>query len=53
MHFVYCDEYYITESSISISGNVDGEANVLVQAIMSIKAIIKENPANHEKVSLL
>ncbi|XP_038989039.1 AP3-complex subunit beta-A [Phoenix dactylifera] len=40
----------IHESSISISGNINGEANVLVQAIMSIKAIIKENPANHEKV---
>ncbi|XP_010937611.1 AP3-complex subunit beta-A [Elaeis guineensis] len=38
------------ESSINISGNIDGEANVLVQAIMSIKAIIKENPTNHEKV---
>lgn len=42
----------VHESSMSISGNIDGEANVLVQAIMSIKAIIKENPAAHEKVIL-
>ncbi|PON44747.1 AP-3 complex subunit beta [Parasponia andersonii] len=31
-------------------GSVDGEANVLVQAIMSIKSIIRPDPLSHEKV---
>ncbi|KAM6580684.1 hypothetical protein CsatA_004458 [Cannabis sativa] len=31
-------------------GSVDGEANVLVQAIMSIKSIIRHDPLCHEKV---
>ncbi|PON76333.1 AP-3 complex subunit beta [Trema orientale] len=31
-------------------GSVDGEANVLVQAIMSIKSIIRQDPLSHEKV---
>ncbi|XP_062092663.1 AP3-complex subunit beta-A isoform X2 [Humulus lupulus] len=31
-------------------GSFDGEANVLVQAIMSIKSIIRDDPLRHEKV---
>ncbi|KAL5991916.1 hypothetical protein ACLOJK_012828 [Asimina triloba] len=38
------------DSSISACGSMIGEADILSQAIMSIKAIIKQNPANHEKV---
>ncbi|KAK3166627.1 hypothetical protein QOZ80_1AG0048270 [Eleusine coracana subsp. coracana] len=38
------------ESSISDSVQFDGEDAVLVQAILSIKAIVKMNPVSHEKV---
>ncbi|KAJ4954441.1 hypothetical protein NE237_011224 [Protea cynaroides] len=38
------------ESLTSDSGLMDGEACVLAQTIMSIKAIIKQDPASHEKV---
>ncbi|XP_006646740.2 AP3-complex subunit beta-A [Oryza brachyantha] len=38
------------ESSISNSAHFDGEAAVLVQAILSIKAIVRTDPASHEKV---
>lgn len=31
-------------------GSVDGEANMLIQAIMSIKSIIQKDPPSHEKV---
>lgn len=31
-------------------GSVDGEANILIQAIMSIKSIIQKDPPSHEKV---
>lgn len=38
------------ESSTSDFSHNDGEACILVQAIMSIKSIIKHSPAKHEKV---
>uniref|UniRef100_A0A1D1XM21 AP3-complex subunit beta-A n=2 Tax=Anthurium amnicola TaxID=1678845 RepID=A0A1D1XM21_9ARAE len=38
------------ESSISHHGSIEGEAGVLVQAIISVKAIIKPDPAKYEKV---
>ncbi|RLN22081.1 AP3-complex subunit beta-A [Panicum miliaceum] len=38
------------ESSISKSVHFDGEDAVLVQAILSIKAIVKMDPVSHEKV---
>ncbi|KAF0933642.1 hypothetical protein E2562_018875 [Oryza meyeriana var. granulata] len=38
------------ESSISNSAHFDGEAVVLVQAILSIKATVRTDPASHEKV---
>ncbi|TVU37043.1 hypothetical protein EJB05_19010 [Eragrostis curvula] len=38
------------ESSISDSIHFDGEDAVLVQAILSIKAIVKMDPVSHEKV---
>ncbi|KAK9282763.1 hypothetical protein L1049_010984 [Liquidambar formosana] len=38
------------ESTTSDFGSVDGEASVLIQAVMSIKAIIKQDPPSHEKV---
>lgn len=38
------------ESSISSSSQLDREAGVLVQAIMSIKAIIKHDPTSYDKV---
>ncbi|CAA6654987.1 unnamed protein product [Spirodela intermedia] len=38
------------ESSIKHYGSLEGEAGVLIQAIMSIKTIIKQDPANYEKV---
>ncbi|CAL4934926.1 unnamed protein product [Urochloa decumbens] len=38
------------ESSISNSVHFDGEDAVLVQAILSIKAIVKMDPVSHEKV---
>ncbi|RLM60405.1 AP3-complex subunit beta-A [Panicum miliaceum] len=38
------------ESSISNSVHIDGEDAVLVQAILSIKAIVKMDPVSHEKV---
>ncbi|XP_042468594.1 AP3-complex subunit beta-A-like isoform X1 [Zingiber officinale] len=38
------------ESSLSSSSQIDGEAGVLVQAIMSIKAIIKQNPDSYDRV---
>uniref|UniRef100_A0A0E0JU94 AP-3 complex subunit beta n=2 Tax=Oryza punctata TaxID=4537 RepID=A0A0E0JU94_ORYPU len=38
------------ESSLSNSAHFDGEAAVLVQAILSIKAIVRTDPASHEKV---
>ncbi|KAH0454565.1 hypothetical protein IEQ34_016489 [Dendrobium chrysotoxum] len=38
------------ESSTSNASQKDGEACILVQAIMSIKSIIKHSPARHEKV---
>jgi len=41
-----------TESLSDFIGQIDGETGVLVQAIMSIKAIIKQNPVCHEKVIL-
>lgn len=41
------------ESSISSSSQLDGEAGVLVQAIMSIKAIIKHDPTSYDKVIVL
>ncbi|PQQ06646.1 AP3-complex subunit beta-A-like isoform X2 [Prunus yedoensis var. nudiflora] len=31
-------------------GSVDGEADILIQAIMSIKSIIQQDPPSHEKV---
>ncbi|KAF3433695.1 hypothetical protein FNV43_RR24798 [Rhamnella rubrinervis] len=31
-------------------GSVDGEAGVLIQAVMSIKSIIRQDPLGHEKV---
>ncbi|XP_072997722.1 AP3-complex subunit beta-A isoform X1 [Typha latifolia] len=40
----------VYESSVNNSCQIDGEVGVLVQAIMSIKAIIKLDPASHEKV---
>eukprot|EP00268_Persea_americana_P062345 TRINITY_DN7988_c0_g2_i2.p1 TRINITY_DN7988_c0_g2~~TRINITY_DN7988_c0_g2_i2.p1 ORF type:complete len:1155 (+),score=214.18 TRINITY_DN7988_c0_g2_i2:152-3616(+) len=40
----------IQESSIGSLGSTIGEEGILTQAIMSIKAIIKQNPAGHEKV---
>jgi AP-3 complex subunit beta len=41
---------HITESFISNSVHLDGEDAVLVQAILSIKAIVKMDPVSHEKV---
>jgi hypothetical protein len=41
---------HITESFISNSVHLDGENAVLVQAILSIKAIVKMDPVSHEKV---
>nr|DAD26435.1 TPA_asm: hypothetical protein HUJ06_027903 [Nelumbo nucifera] len=38
------------ESLVCDSTLLDGEAGVLAQAIMSVKAIIKQDPENHEKV---
>jgi AP-3 complex subunit beta len=32
------------------SGSVEGEADILIQVIMSIKSIIKQDPSSHEKV---
>ena len=40
----------MAESSIGSLGSTIGEEGILTQAIMSIKAIIKQNPAGHEKV---
>lgn len=40
----------VAELFASDFGSVDGEANVLVQAIMSMKSIIKQDPLSHEKV---
>ncbi|KAI3862165.1 hypothetical protein MKW92_045673 [Papaver armeniacum] len=37
------------ESSTFGASSMDGQANVLAQAIMSIKAIIKQDPVCHEK----
>lgn len=34
-------------------GSVDGEADILIQAIMSIKSIIQQDPPSHEKVFLI
>jgi hypothetical protein len=31
-------------------GSVGGEANILIQAIMSIKSIIQQDPPSHENV---
>ncbi|PRQ59216.1 putative AP complex subunit beta, AP-3 complex subunit beta domain-containing protein [Rosa chinensis] len=31
-------------------GSVEGEANILIQAIMSIKSIVQRDPPSHEKV---
>ncbi|XP_050384911.1 AP3-complex subunit beta-A [Argentina anserina] len=31
-------------------GSVEGEANILIQAIMSIKSIVQRDPLSHEKV---
>lgn len=45
--------FCITESSICNGDNMNQEAVIVVQAIMSIKAIIKLDPATHEKVSVL
>lgn len=33
-------------------GSIDGEAGILIQAIMSIKSIINQDPPGHEKVYL-
>ncbi|MQL85956.1 hypothetical protein Taro_018464 [Colocasia esculenta] len=38
------------ESSMNYSGSLEGEAGVLVQAVMSVKAIIKQDPDSYEKV---
>ncbi|KAG0496989.1 hypothetical protein HPP92_001680, partial [Vanilla planifolia] len=38
------------KASTSNPSSLDGEACVLVQAIMSIRGIIKQNPVSHEKV---
>ena len=43
----------IAEFLSSDFGSVDGEAGVLIQAIMSIKSIIKQDPPSHEKVSFI
>ncbi|WVZ67252.1 hypothetical protein U9M48_016357 [Paspalum notatum var. saurae] len=40
------------ESSISNSVHCDGEDVVLVQAILSIKAIVKMDPVSHEKLAM-
>ncbi|KAJ3676437.1 hypothetical protein LUZ60_003849 [Juncus effusus] len=40
----------LSESSLSNSYQFEGENFVLVQAIMSIKSIIKQDPSTHEKV---
>ncbi|KAL6969374.1 hypothetical protein U1Q18_029087 [Sarracenia purpurea var. burkii] len=40
----------MAESLNSAIGSVDGEAGVLVQALISIKAIISLDPPSHEKV---
>jgi AP-3 complex subunit beta len=42
--------HHVTESSIANSVHLDGEDVVLVQAILSIKAIVKLDAACHEKV---
>ena len=31
-------------------GSVEGEANILIQAIMSIKSIVQRDPSSYEKV---
>lgn len=41
------------ESVTTEFGAVDGEELVLVQAIMSIKRIIQQDPPSHEKVQLV
>ncbi|XP_022139028.1 AP3-complex subunit beta-A isoform X1 [Momordica charantia] len=38
------------ETSACDNGTMDGEAAVLIQAITSIKFIVKKDPASHEKV---
>ena len=40
----------MAESLASDIGPVDGEASVLVQALISIRAIINLDPSCHEKV---
>ncbi|KAJ0987780.1 hypothetical protein J5N97_006136 [Dioscorea zingiberensis] len=40
----------VRESSVCTGDYMDHEPGILVQAIMSIKAIIKLNPASHEKI---
>ena len=44
------DFHRVTESSITNSVQLDGEDVVLVQAILSIKAIVKIDAACNEKV---
>lgn len=38
------------ESSISLCGPLHGEADILVQAILSVKAIVMRNPTKYEQV---
>ncbi|XP_024927490.1 AP3-complex subunit beta-A isoform X2 [Ziziphus jujuba] len=38
------------ECFTTVNGSMDGEAGVLIQAIMSIKSIIRQDPLSHEKV---
>lgn len=45
--------FHNSEFLSSDIGSVEGEAGVLIQAIMSIRSIIKQDPPSHEKVSLL
>ena len=34
----------------SDANTVDGEAEILIQAVVSIKSIINQDPSTHEKV---
>ncbi|GLT75421.1 hypothetical protein SLA2020_471500 [Shorea laevis] len=51
MENAYIDELLaLTRQEFLINGSSDGEGDVLLQAIMSIKSIIKQDPSSHEKV---
>lgn len=50
LFIVFLRNSLLVEFLTSNVGPTDGESGVLIQAILSIKSIVKQDPPSHEKV---